>query len=321
MGKFSFVRGFKGAFGRFGFKVKKRSPEILVAVGTGCVIAGTVLACRATLKVKDVVEESKSELEEIKNAAENPELAEKYTEEDRKKDTALVHIQTGIKIVKLYLPSVIVGSFGIGCFFKSNDILKKRNVALAAAYATVDRSFKEYRERVKERFGEEVDRQLKYNIKAEEVKEQVVDENGKKKTVKKKLEVIDPNDPNTWSEYAKFFDAASPFWEKDPELSLYYLKSQQAKWNNVLHVRGYVFLNEVYDSLGIPKTKAGQVVGWRLDEKDTTIDNYIDFGIYQINKSANRDFVNGYEPVILLDFNVDGPIWEKVNYDAEGGTW
>ena len=62
--------------------------------------------------------------------------------------------------------------------------------------------------------------------------------------------------------------------------------------------------------LGIPRTRAGQIVGWIYDKKNPIGDNYVDFGIYDTNKEANRNFVNGYERTILLDFNVEGNILE-----------
>lgn len=294
------------------FSAKKNSPQILIGVGVTGAVASTVMACRATLKVNDVMDEAKSNLDKIHEVASNPDMKEKYSEKDAKKDTTIVYVQTIWKLVKLYGPAIGLGALSIGCILKSHTILKKRNAALAAAYATIDKSFKEYRSRVIEKFGEEVDKEMKYGIKAVEVKEKVTDENGKEKTVKKTVKVVDELG---YSEYARFFDASSPNWEKDPELNLMFLRAQQSYFNNLLKIKHFIFLNDVYKALGIPESKAGQVVGWRYDPNNTNIDNYIDFGIYELSKTANRDFVNGYEPVILLDFNVDGVIWEKVDYE------
>ena len=194
--------------------------------------------------------------------------------------------------------------------FTSHNILRKRNVALAAAYTAVDKGFKEYRERVIERFGKEVDRELKYNIKAKEIEETVTDEKGNEKKVKTTIEVADPNLP---SPYSKFFDEACPEWHKNPEYNLMFLRGQQRWANDVLMGRGYLFLNEVYQALGIPETEAGQVVGWIYDpdNPDHKGDNYVDFNIYDLHREKSRDFVNGYERSILLDFNVDGEILHR----------
>jgi hypothetical protein len=181
-------------------------------------------------------------------------------------------------------------------------------VALAAAYVAVDTGFRAYRSRVVDRFGEAVDKELRYNVHSEKVEEKIVDENGKEKKVKKTIDVMGPEDV---SGYARFFDDGCDGWTKDPEYNLMFLKKQQRYANDKLQSQGYFFLNDVYDMLGIPRSSAGQVVGWIYDEKNPCGDNYIDFGIYDCSREKARDFVNGYERTILLDFNVDGPILDR----------
>lgn len=299
-----------GTAHKAGFKLKKHSPEILVVVGVIGTVVSAVMACKATTKVDDILGEAEGQLNTIHNCSENPDMSDKYSQDDAKRDKAIVYVQTGVKFVKLYGPAVAVGVLSLTSILASNNILRKRNVALAAAYATVDKSFKEYRGRVVERFGEQIDRELRHNIKAVEIEETITDEKGKEKKVKKTIEMIDGNDPSSYSDYARFFDEASRYWEKDPEYNLMFLRAQQNYANDKLRANGRLFLNEVYDMLDIPKTKAGQVVGWVYDPENPIGDNYVDFGIYEINREAARDFVNGYERSILLDFNVDGNIWE-----------
>ena len=232
-----------------------------------------------------------------------------YTKDDGKKDLAIVYVQTTVKFVKLYAPAVILGSLSIACLLTSHNILRKRNVALAAAYATIDRGFKEYRNRVIERFGEDVDHELKYNVTSKKFEEVVVDEKGKEKKVTKTVNIADPN---LHSDYARFFDEGSAYWEKDAEYNLTFLRAQQQYANDKLRANGHLFLNEVYDMLDIKKTKAGQIVGWIYDDKNPIGDNYVDFGMYVTDREKTRDFVNGYERVILLDFNVDGDILDRM---------
>lgn len=292
------------------FQMKKYSPEILVVTGIIGTVASAVVACKATTKLSTILDESKEQIDAIHKASADNDLREAglYTEEDSKKDLAIVYAQTGLKIAKLYAPAVVLGTLSITSILASNNILRKRNIALGAAYATIDKGFKEYRNRVVERFGKEVDRELKYNIKAEKIEEKVVDpETGKEKKVKKTVEVVSPLDG--YSEYARFFDDGCTGWVKDSEMNLAFLRAQQQYANDLLVARGYVFLNEIYRMLGIPDTKAGQVVGWVYDPEHPNGDNYIDFGIYDVTKPKTRDFVNGYERSILLDFNVDGNIW------------
>lgn len=307
MNKTAIISGATRNLNRVIFKCKKHSPEILAITGTLGIVASGVMACKATLKVNDILEESKETVELIRKTSKDESLAEKYTEEDSKKDLAIVYTQTGIKLVKLYGPSVVLGVASLGCILGSNNILRKRNIALAAAYTTIDKSFKDYRGRVVERFGEAIDKELRYNIKAEEIEETVVDEKGKEKKVKKTVEVIDPN---TISDYSRIFYEGNPGWTKDPEMNLVYLKQQQNWANDKLKAKGFLFLNEVYDMLGFPRTKAGQIVGWVYDEENPIGDNFVDFGIYNLDNPANIRFVNGDERSILLDFNVDGNIWD-----------
>ena len=289
--------------------VQKHSPEILAGVGVVGVVASTVMACKATMKLNDILEESKETRNKIREVESNPRYEEQYSHEDAKKDLTINYTQTGLKIAKLYAPAVILGSASLGCLLASNDILRKRNAALSAAYMTVDKSFKEYRQRVVDRFGEEVEKEIRYNIKAEEITSTVVAEDGSETTI---TETVKTMDPNLYSDYAKFFDEASPYWQKDPEYNFMFLKSQQQYANDLLKARGRLFLNEVYEMLGIDKSKAGQIVGWVYDPVNPIGDNFVDFGIYDMSKDRVRAFVNGYEPNILLDFNVDGNVWDAM---------
>ena len=295
-------------------KVSKHSPEILMIGGAIGVVTSAVMACRATTKLSKIMSEHKSTVEQIHHVANNPNVLPEnktYTKEDAKKDTVTTYAQTSFKVAKLYAPSVILGTLSLTCMISSSNILRRRNAALAAAYAAVDNGFKNYRSNVVERFGKEVDKELKYNIKAKEFKEVKTDENGEKK---KEKNTVNLTYADGYSDYARFYDDGCDSWQKDAEHNLWYLKQQQNFANDKLKAQGYLFLNDVYDMLGIPRSKAGQIVGWIYDDKNPNHkgDNYVDFGIYDIHKEANRDFVNGYERTILLDFNVDGIIYDRI---------
>lgn len=290
------------------FGVKKHSPEILIVTGVAGVIASAVMACKATTKIGKVADDHKKQINEVHDSLKRgyTKSGETYNEEDSKKDLTIIYAQTCLKYAKLYAPAVILGTLSLTAIVSSNNILRKRNVALAAAYTAVDKSFKEYRGRVVERFGKDIDRELRYNIKAKEIEETVVDENGEEKKVKKTIEVADPN---SYSDYAKIFDESCVGWTKSPEYNLMFLKQQQAHANRLLQQNGILFLNDVYEMLGFQKTQAGQVVGWIYDEEHPIGDNFVDFGIYNLYSEKARDFVNGYERSIVLDFNVDGNVW------------
>ena len=295
---------------KVGFGLKKHSPEILVAVGIGTGIASGVMACKATLKVNEVLDKAKEDIDKIHTVAEDVTMVNQYSEQDMKKDLTIVYAKTGVELAKLYGPSLLLGTVSITSILASTNILKKRNAALTAAYATVEKGFKKYRDNVVERFGEKVDRELKYGIKAKVIEETVVDEDGVETKVTNEVDVVDPL--SMYSPYARFYDDGCTGWSKDPEYNLMQLRALQAYANDKLIANGYLFLNEVYDMLGIPKSKEGQVIGWKYCPKDTTgtFANHVDFGIYDYRKAACREFVNGYERVILLDFNVDGNIYD-----------
>lgn len=330
MNKTEIMNSVTRMFSKANFQLKKHSPEILVVSGIVGMTASAVLACKATTKAGAIIEETKNDMHDLhlvsvaagikcqnEDSYTNEDLkkidlltkqeeTKSYTKDDLKKDTTIVYTQTAVKFIKLYGPAVLLGLASITSILAGHNIIRKRNVALAAAYATVDKSFKRYRGNVVERFGEEIDKELRYNIKAKEVEKTVTDEKGKEKKVKEVINVAD--NPNQYSDFARIFDEYCIGWSKDPESNLVFLKQQQNWANEKLQAKGYLFLNEVYEMLGFPITKAGASVGWIYDKDEPVGDNFVDFGIYNLNSQKAHDFVNGYERSIVLDFNVDGPI-------------
>ena len=292
------------ALHRTGLKLQKHSPEILLAAGVVGAVAGAVMACKATTKLGDILDKSKEDIEKIHNAEEHPEsLPEPYTAEDAKKDLTVTYIQTGVKIAKLYAPAAAVGALSIAGILASNGILRRRNVAIAAAYTSIDNCFKEYRKRMIERFGEQADQELKHNVRTVETGETAAGEDGTEGDVLAVLEKYEV------SGYARFFDKSSRCFDKNPEYNKMFLRAEQQYANDRLRAVGHLFLNEVYDRLDIPKTKAGQIVGWVYDPKNPKGDNFVDFGMCEMLRQTDD---GEREPVILLDFNVDGNILDLI---------
>lgn len=275
---------------------QKASPEVLLGAGIIGLIGSTVLACRATLKVDVVLEEAKTKLDQAKTL-DHPD----YSERDRSKDVSLIYFQSGVNVVKLYGPSILLGAVSIVALTKSHNILSNRNAALTVAYTALDKGFREYRTRVVDKYGEDEDRNLRYG--SQQVSIQDPDT--------KKNKMVTRVGPGSPSIYARFFDLTSSSWNKEPEYNLLFLQCQQNYANDLLHSRGHVFLNEVYDMLGIPRSKAGAVVGWVLSKNGQT-DNFVNFGVFDGDTDISRDFVNGREGAILLDFNVDGVIYHNL---------
>lgn len=302
--KTEIMKSVNGVASKTVMKLKKHSPEILVVAGIAGTVVSAVLACKATTKVAEILDETNGTLDTIHEGMETGAInGQEYTTEDGKKDTVVVYAQTGVKLAKLYGPAIILGTLSITSILASNNILRKRNVALGAAYAAIDKSFKEYRGRVIERFGEQVDTELKYGIKAKKFEEIEVDpETGKEKKVKKTVMVADPN---LQSDYAVYFDSKSRNYETNPDYNRMFLKAQQAFANDKLQTRGHLFLNEVLDDLDLPRTPAGQIVGWTKDGPD----GYVNFRIVEVERETED---GRHEPALLLDFNVEGNIWEKM---------
>lgn len=316
MSKTEIMNNITRTFHKGGFWLKAHSPEILTVVGSIGVVASAVMVGKATTKLNPVLEETKKNVELVQDAAakgevkamvDNEVVTVSYSEQDAQKDLKIYYAKGAFNVVKLYAPAAMVGIAGLMCMWSANNILRTRNAALTAAYAGVFQNLKDYRGRVVDRFGKELDRELMYNIKATEIEETVVNEDGTEQVVKKTVDVASPN---LHSDYARFFDESCKLWTKSAEDNLRTLKMVQAWANRKLQSQGYLYLNDVYEALGILKTKAGHVVGWIYDEENPIGDNYVDFGIYDLYNEKARDFVNGYERSILLDFNVDGNIWE-----------
>lgn len=299
----------KAFFNKLQFGIKKHSPEILISLGVVGAVASTVMACVATTKIKDILEESKAEIGEIHKEADKCEENNATVEQSTKKALTSVYLRTIIKVVKLYTPSVVLGGLSLASIITSNNILRKRNVALAAAYAAIDNGFKTYRANVVERYGEDVDKELRYGVKTQKITEKVTDTESGKETKTKKDVKVSSLGIDGYSDYARYFDCDCSEWSHDHEYNMMILRAKEHYANDLLRAKGYLFLNDVYKELGIKESKAGQVVGWVYDKNNDVGDNYVSFGIFETNRSTE----DGVEPTIILDFNVDGYIMDRAS--------
>lgn len=302
-------------FNKIGFQIKKKSPEILIVAGVAGVVVSAVMACQATIKAQEVAEETKNTLDDIHEAeaAGVTKAGKTYTQDDTRRDLVGVYVNSGKAYARIYAPSVLVGLASITAIVTSHNIMRKRNIAITAAYTTLDKSYKEYRNRVMERFGEQIEKEIRYNIKAGEVEKTVTDEKGKTKKVKEVVNMpASANwDPSKYSPYARCFDETHKQWSRDIEMGRYYLKARQSQATDMLRSRGHLFLNEVYDMLDFPRTKAGAAVGWLYDPKRPELgDTYVDFGMFEVHTPREED--GGYDVSFVLDFNVVGDITDEI---------
>lgn len=299
--------GVKRTAGTVSLKAKEKSPELLLGAGIILGIATVVVACKETLHAEEILDEHKEKIDKIHSNAQDiiendPEAVESEVVATEKKAVTARYIKTTGKFLKLYAPAIALGTASLVCILVSHNTLKKRYLGVVAAYEALDSAFKAYRSRVAEEFGEEVEERIRHGYKNEKV--EVEGEDGK--THKEEAKIFE-KEKGMPSPYAKFFDEGCEGWRKDPELNLIYLRAKQEMFTDRLRARGHLFLNEVYDELDIPRTPAGAVVGWKLGMGD----DYVDLGLYS-GYDRGRDFVNGYERSILLDFNVAGVIYDKL---------
>ena len=296
--------------GKAEFTIKKNSPEILLGAGIVGFVGTVVLACRATCRADEVLEFHRRKIKDIEDAKEiadaDPEGEMSYDIEIYRQDKAIRYLKTTGNLAKLYAPTVAVGALSLACILTSRNIMQKRYLGVVAAYNGLSAAFEEYRKRVRDEYGEGLDKHFRYGTTYEELP--VYDENGKKTKEKEQVEKTETEMVMPTDDSCRFFDSSNPNWDKNPTFSMMWLRGQQNILNDILHTRGHVFLNEVYDALGFPHTPQGAVLGWIDGEGD----NCIDFGLYDQNKESVRRFVNGVDNVIMLEFNHDGVIWDKI---------
>lgn len=294
--------------GRQVLKAKKESPSIMFGAGVVGIVGTVVLASKATLELDSVLEASSARVDHIETAVGKEKTdGTKYTDSDRESDLRLNKIKTAGQIGRLYAPAAVLGVVSIGLLTGAHVALKNRNTALMAAYAAVDTAFKEYRARVIEDQGEDKDLEYRFGTAEREVYSE-----GKKG--EPKVEYIKTYGDGASSMYSKLFDEFNKNWNPTPEFNLFFLRGQQNYLNDLLQVRGHVLLNDVYDALGMERTTPGMIVGWMKDAKERGAgDGYIDFGIWSENSMERmHDFMVGNEQAILLDFNVDGVIYNNI---------
>ena len=307
---------------KYGYRLKKASPTIMIISAAVCGVTATVMACKATIKAQDILTEHNAQVESIhttKQQIESGEIqlseGETYTENDYKSDITTTYVKTGLKLAKVYAPAVTLGAVSLGCMFGSHHIMSKRNASLTAAYIALDKAFEEYKSRVSDRFGSRVQEELEHNIKAVELESKSTNEQGVEETIKEYKDIAMQHT----SPYTCIFDETVDTWQADNQLNRNYLFLMEQAANKRLRTQGHLFLNDVLASLGTHggvtlKTPEGQIVGWIYDPNDTTRQNHVDFGVtnYVKGDDALNSFINGGERSVMLRFNCDGPIIDKI---------
>lgn len=271
--------------------LQKNAPTILTGAGIVGFIATTALTIRATTKAVDALPVIAEDVRIVKQQIKDDDVHGR----EAQKELVKVYAHSSLVMAEIFWPALLTGSASIACVIAAHGMMVKRQASLVAAYTALDAGYRAYRSRVREEFGEEKELALYRNPKTRTVYDDEME---------RPCEIIDTDDTMP-SPYARFFDECSPNWTKTPEYNLMFLRAQQDWANDRLHAHGYLFLNEVYEALGLQRSQAGQIVGWQLKGNG---DGFVDFGLYAIGDECNRAFVNIIEHTVLLDFNVDGVI-------------
>lgn len=280
---------------RFGHRsvrlLQKHSPTILTVVGAGGVVGTAILASKATIQAVPHFEDLQERIHDVKSRMHQ-------SDPEFQKELFHVYRSGALNIAKIYAPAALAAIGSIACIIAAHGIMKRRNVALIAAVQLLEKSFQEYRQRVIEEFGSDKDRDYVLGVHEEKVE----DENGKTKKIKS-------FDPNGVGMYVRIFDEGNPNWEPDPEYNWGFLKIRQEQFNQRLQSRGHLFLNYVLEELGFEPTKAGAITGWVISKDG---DNYVDLGLMAPDDLGQHRFANGLERSVILNFNVDGVILDKI---------
>lgn len=278
-------------FGKTGLWFRQHSPDFMFAGGCIAGAGAIIFAIRSTRKLDPVLSEFENEVNHIHETVE---------EKDQGKELTKVYLKYAFKLAKLYSPTIVCAALSFILHFGCKDVLGRRNAKLAAAYASLDAAYKAYKAEVEKKYGIAEKQSL------EAPREAVVNE--------ETGEVTDEGKPEEIGDYGRLFgEGYSYAWQPDGSVNLTFLKAQQAYANQIFQARGYLFLHEVYEMLGVKDSDAAHIVGWMWSDKlDADGDNYISFGIDNLQNPRVMSFLTGDTNEIWLDFNCQGVILGKI---------
>ena len=290
------------------FGLRKVGPEIGTVAGMAGIAASAIYLYKAVNESKDILAKVKEEVKKLEDEGAD------------EKDIKAVKIAGGVAVAKkVALPAGLAVASSATVLGIHHE-MRKENRRLSEVITQTSLAYNALKNEIREQLGDEQADELIYSVRKPDKKEiKEIEENSPRKDEitdeERKSYRISDGEEITPSPYAVFFDETCNNYSDDPEYNKNTLILLQAQLNERLKRVGYVYLNEVYEKLGVEKTEAGHVMGWRYAPHDPNHegDNQIDFNMWDIRSRANRRFINGYEPVVLLDFNIDPePIMHQV---------
>jgi hypothetical protein len=300
-------------------KVKFRSPELLIGAGVVGLVGAAVVAVRRGVRWHSAAKaEIVHDLETIKKAEGSPQ----YTREDKVQDYARV-IGKGVwSFTQIYGPSVAAGVASVVSILAGTGVLKGRLAAMTSAAATAQAALERYRSRVREKLGEDADYEFAYEVSAKKGK--IKHEDGTKESLVTYHLVPSSGEWMAASPYSRLWDENAMEWCANRDIQFLTLRSLENHFNQELNARGVVFLNDVYKALGLPMSKDAALVGWIKDYEKPKMaklaaelgrvpgDGVISFGVFENESPSARAYLAGDDNRVVLDFNVDGVIYDLI---------
>lgn len=295
--------------GKAVYIAKEYKPEILITIGITSVVGGTIVACCETAtKMKPVMDEFGEQLNRVKDdkqrsdeiAETNPDMV--YPIKQYRKDITMVYRNLFLQSLKVYALAIILSSFGIACICRSNAIMRKRNIALGAAYTALDQAFKKYREEVKARYGEAVDEEIRLGIHRD----------GDKLTMNDEQITKIKEDPKSLHDACQILlgpdDIGHGVYQSNPTYTLQNVECIRRALDDELERWGYITVNDIRKKFGYSPIPELEEYGCVFDKSGLVTSSHVDFGLYTINKQKTIDFINGEEDFLLIDIGIHGHI-------------
>lgn len=264
----------------------KYSPEILIATGIVSGAAGLGLCIKKSINIKDKLEDNYIELIEV--------------DREDKKELVKAYGRAAGVIAREYAPVLLLEGISVASFIGSNRILNEKNkklteqnLSLIAAISLIEKDFSRYRSNVRAKYGDEADEELYFGVETEKITVTEVDENGKKRKVKKEVKYS-----TNYSPYAIFLDASNLYRSDCQGWNVSQIMAIEKSINFLAQEKGKVFLSDIYNMFDIPDDKltveqrrAARVCGyvWNYDD---VCDKQIHF---MVSDSWNKEAVAAAE--------------------------
>ena len=248
----------------------RHTSTVLTCLGGIGVVATSIMAIKATPKALELIEEAKKEKGEELSKWETVKVA-----------------------APKYIPAMMTGVATIACIFGANVLNKRQQASLISAYALLDESYKKYRRKVVELYGEETHRKVVDEIAIEEAREVGI-------TAESLCANICLTSDEACGDPVLFYDEWS---HRYFESTIEQVIAAQYHINRNFVLRGYVTLNELYDFLGLEPTDYGNTVGWAVEDelywidfnqRKVLIDDELECYIIETPWEPSSDFLEYY---------------------------